>query len=112
MFEEITASSLVKIDIHGHRVDDTPSPVNAAGFTIHSAIPKARADAAAVLHLPTPAGQAVSAMRCGLLPHTPTAIIVTHDIDYHDYAGIATNLDHAKRKLADIGNSTVVRSST
>ena len=103
MFEEITASSLVKIDVAGEKVDDTPAPVNAAGFTIHSAVHMARADAAAVLHLHTPAGQAVSAMADGLLPHTQTAMIVHHDLAYHDYEGIATDLDERERIVADLG---------
>src|SRR5690606_6610910 len=69
MFEEITASSLVKIDVEGNKVDGSPAPVNRAGFVIHSAIHMSRNDAAAVLHLHTTGGQAVSAMSDGLLPH-------------------------------------------
>lgn len=103
MFEEITASSLVKIDGEGKKVMDTPSPVNRAGFVIHSAIHGARHDAAAVLHLHTRHGQAVSAMACGLLPHTQTAMIAGHDIAYHDFEGIATDLDERERLVADIG---------
>ncbi|MDP1985985.1 class II aldolase/adducin family protein, partial [Phenylobacterium sp.] len=79
MFEEVTASSLVKIDMDGQPVDDTAHIVNAAGFTIHSAIHMGREDAQAVLHLHTPHGQAVSAMSEGLLPHTQTAMIARHD---------------------------------
>lgn len=103
MFEEITASSLVKIDTAGNKVDESPAPVNAAGFVIHSAIHMAREDAAAVLHLHTPHGQAVSAMRDGLLPHTQTAMIAHHDVAYHDYEGIATNLEERERIVADLG---------
>ena len=111
MFEEITASSLVKIDVDGRKVDDTPAPVNAAGFTIHSAVHMARHDAAAVLHLHTPHGQAVSAMRDGLLPATQTAMIVGYDVAYHDYEGIATDLDERERIVADLGtrNSMLLR---
>jgi ribulose-5-phosphate 4-epimerase/fuculose-1-phosphate aldolase len=111
MFEEITASSLVKIDVGGNKVDDTPAPVNAAGFTIHSAIHMAREDARAVLHLHTPHGQAVSAMKEGLLPHTQSAMIAHHEIAYHDYEGIATNLDERERLVADLGdkNSMLLR---
>lgn len=111
MFEEITASSLVKIDVDGNKIDDTPAPVNAAGFTIHSAIHMAREDAQAVLHLHTPHGQAVSAMREGLLPYTQTAMIAHHDVAYHDYEGIATNLDERERLVADLGtkNSMLLR---
>lgn len=103
MFEEITASSLVKIDGEGNKVMDTPSPVNRAGFVIHSAVHAAREDAAAVLHLHTPHGQAVSAMAEGLLPHTQTAMIAGHDVAYHDFEGIATELDERERLVQDLG---------
>ena len=104
MFEEITASSLVKIDVDGSPVDPTDHMVNPAGFTIHSAIHMAREDAAAVMHLHTPHGQAVSAMRWGLLPHTQTAMIAAHDVAYHDYEGIATDLDERERLVRDLGD--------
>ena len=103
MFEEITASSLVKIDLDGTQVVETGTPVNRAGFVIHSAIHGGRADAAAVLHLHTPHGQAVSAMACGLLPHTQTAMVAQHDVAYHDFEGIATELDERERLVADLG---------
>ena len=111
MFEEITASSLVKIDVHGQPVGKTDHPVNPAGFTIHSAIHMARDDAAAVMHLHTPHGQAVSAMEFGLLPHTQTAMIASHDVAYHDYEGIATDLEERERLVADIGtkNAMILR---
>ena len=103
MFEEITASSLVKIDTEGHPVMETPYLTNPAGFTIHSAIHMAREDAHAVLHLHTPHGQAVSAMSEGLLPHTQTAMIAKHNVAYHDYEGIATDLEERERLVADLG---------
>jgi len=103
MFEEITASSLVKIDADGNPVGPSAHPVNPAGFTIHSAIHMAREDAAAVMHLHTPNGQAVSAMRWGLLPHTQTAMIAGADIAYHEYEGIATDLAERERLVADLG---------
>ena len=103
MFEEITASSLVKIDVEGHPVGPATHPVNPAGFTIHSALHMAREDAAAVMHLHTPHGQAVSAMSFGLLPHTQTSMIAGADVAYHDYEGIATDLDERERLVADIG---------
>jgi len=111
MFEEITASSLVKIDVDGNPVGKSDHPVNPAGFTIHSAIHMAREDAAAVMHLHTPHGQAVSAMRFGLLPHTQTAMIAGHDVAYHDYEGIATDLDERERLVADLGtrNAMILR---
>ncbi len=102
MFEEITASSLVKIDMDGKPVMG-PAMVNAAGFTIHSAIHMAREDAKAVLHLHTPYGQAVSAMEEGLMPHTQTAMIAAHELAYHDYEGIATDLEERERLVADLG---------
>lgn len=103
MFDEITASSLVKIDLDGNQVEDTNVPVNRAGFVIHSAIHGGRQDAAAVLHLHTPNGQAVSAMACGLLSHTQTAMVAQHDVAYHDFEGIATDLDERDRLVADLG---------
>ena len=111
MFEEITASSLVKIDVQGQPVGKTDHPVNPAGFTIHSAIHMARDDAAAVMHLHTPNGQAVSAMAFGLLPHTQTSMIAGHDVAYHDYEGIATDLEERERLVADIGtkNAMILR---
>ena len=103
MFEEITASSLVKIDLEGNTVEETDAPVNRAGFVIHSAIHGGREDAGAVLHLHTPHGQAVSAMACGLLPHTQTAMVAHHDVAYHDFEGIATDLEERERLVADLG---------
>ena len=104
MFEEITASSLVKIDVEGQPVVPTAHPVNPAGFTIHSAIHMAREDAHAVMHLHTPAGQAVSAMSEGLLPHTQTAMIAKHNVAYHEYEGIATDLEERERLVEDLGD--------
>jgi ribulose-5-phosphate 4-epimerase/fuculose-1-phosphate aldolase len=108
MFEEITASSLVKIDVEGLPVVPTSHPVNPAGFTIHSAIHMARDDAHAVMHLHTPAGQAVSAMAEGLLPHTQTAMIAQHDVAYHEYEGIATDLEERERLVEDIGDKNLM----
>ena len=111
MFDEITASSLVKIDVDGNRVMDARQPVNKAGFVIHSAIHMGREDAHAVLHLHTPHGQAVSAMAEGLLPHTQTAMIARHDVAYHDFEGIATDLGERARLVADLGtkNAMILR---
>ena len=104
MFEEVTASSLVKVDVHGNAVDPTPFVTNPAGFTIHSAIHMAREDAFAVMHLHTPAGQAVSAHEEGLLPLTQTAMLVRSDLAFHDYEGVATDLDERERLVADLGD--------
>ena len=103
MFEEVTASSLVKVDVHGNPVEPTPFITNPAGFTIHSAVHMAREDAHAVMHLHTPAGQAVSAHEEGLLPLTQTAMLVRGDLAFHDYEGVAVDLDERERIVADLG---------
>ena len=103
MFEEVTASSLVKVDVHGNPVEPTPFITNPAGFTIHSAVHMAREDAHAVMHLHTPAGQAVSAHEEGLLPLTQTAMLVRGDLAFHDYEGVATDHDERDRIVADLG---------
>ena len=108
MFEEITASSLVKIDMDGNPLGRSEHPVNPAGFTIHSAVHMAREDAHAVMHLHTPHGQAVSAMEWGLLPNTQTAMVVAHDVAYHDYEGIATDLGERERLVADLGSKNAM----
>jgi ribulose-5-phosphate 4-epimerase/fuculose-1-phosphate aldolase len=108
MFEEITASSLVKIDVEGQPVINTPHPVNPAGFTIHSALHMNCEDAHAVMHLHTPAGQAVSAMADGLMEHTQTGMIARHDIAYHEYEGIATDLEERERLVEDMGDKHVM----
>jgi ribulose-5-phosphate 4-epimerase/fuculose-1-phosphate aldolase len=108
MFEEVTASSLVKVDTSGNPVDPTPFITNPAGFTIHSAIHMAREDAHAVMHLHTPAGQAVSAHSNGLLPLTQTAMLVRGDLSFHDYEGVAVDLDERERIVADLGTSNAM----
>ena len=102
LFEEVTASSLVKIDLDGAVVLDNGYQVNAAGFTIHSAIHAAREDAQAVMHLHTDAGVAVSCMEEGFLPLNQHAMFVYHDVAYHDWEGVALNLDERERLIADI----------
>ncbi len=104
MFEEITASSLVKIDVEGKPVLPTPYMTNAAGFTIHSAIHMARDDAHAVIHLHTPSGQAVAAQAEGLMPLTQTAMVIRNEVVYHEYEGIATDLEERERLVADLGS--------
>jgi ribulose-5-phosphate 4-epimerase/fuculose-1-phosphate aldolase len=103
MFEEVTASSLVKVDMNGLPVEPTPFITNPAGFTIHSAIHMAREDAQAVIHLHTPHGQAVSAHGEGLLPLTQTAMLIRDEIAYHDYEGVAVDLEERERIIADLG---------
>ena len=104
MFEEVTASSLVKVDAQGNPVEPTPFITNPAGFTIHSAIHMAREDAHAVMHLHTPAGQAVSAQEHGLLPLTQTAMLIRGDIAFHEYEGVAVDLGERERLVADLGD--------
>jgi ribulose-5-phosphate 4-epimerase/fuculose-1-phosphate aldolase len=111
MFEEVTASSLVKVDVNGNPVDPTPFITNPAGFTIHSAIHMAREDAHAVMHVHTPAGQAVSAHKEGLLPLTQTAMLIRNDVAFHDYEGVAVDLSERDRLVADLGtkNAMILR---
>jgi ribulose-5-phosphate 4-epimerase/fuculose-1-phosphate aldolase len=108
MFEEVTASSLIKVDVDGNPVDPTPFITNPAGFTIHSAVHMAREDAHAVMHLHTPAGQAVSAQGDGLMPLTQAAMLVRADLAYHDYEGIAVDLDERERIVADLGSKNLM----
>ncbi|HVY87772.1 MAG TPA: class II aldolase/adducin family protein [Hyphomonadaceae bacterium] len=105
-FEEITASSLVKVDLDGNIVEPTDYMINPAGFTIHSAIHAAREDAKFVLHVHTDEGVAVSATKEGLLPLSQTALVVLPNLAYHEYEGIA--LDHGERErlVADLGDKT------
>lgn len=108
LFEEITASSLVKIDLEGNIVMDSPYFVNPAGFTIHSAIHSAREDAQCVLHLHTDDGMAVASQEEGLMPLSQMAMLVRSHLAYHDYEGVALDLDERERLIADIGDSKVM----
>ncbi|OLB06925.1 MAG: class II aldolase [Candidatus Rokuibacteriota bacterium] len=105
-FDEITASSLVKIDVHGNTLQDSPYPVNPAGFVIHSAIHAARHDAKCVLHTHTLNGVAVSAQRAGLLPISQHSISVLASLGYHDFEGPALRDDEKPRLVADLGDRT------
>lgn len=106
MFDEITASSLVKIDIHGNKLDASPFPVNPAGFTIHSAIHAVRHDAQCVLHVHSLNGVAVSAQKHGVLPLSQQSIFVLSSLAYHGYEGVALNDEEKPRLVADMGNKT------
>ena len=108
MFEEVTASSLVKVDTNGNAVEPTPFITNPAGFTIHSAIHMAREDAHAVMHLHTPHGQAVSAHADGLLPLTQTAMLIREDTAFHDYEGVAVDLDERERLVEHLGTKNLM----
>jgi ribulose-5-phosphate 4-epimerase/fuculose-1-phosphate aldolase len=101
-FEEITASSLVRIDLDGRIIGDTPHQVNPAGFVIHSAIHAAREDAKCVLHTHTLAGCAVAASSSGLLPVNQISMEFFNRVGYHDYEGVALNLDERKRLVEDL----------
>lgn len=107
-FEEITASSLIKVDLEGRVVQETSDYINPAGFTIHSAVHAAREDALYVMHLHTDAGVAVSAQAEGLLPLSQHALLVLPNLAYHDYEGIALNLDERQRIVADLGDKKLM----
>lgn len=104
MFEEITASSLIKVDLNGNKLMNTPFIANAAGFIIHSAIHEAREDAHCVLHLHTDYGIAVSNQKGGLLPLCQSSIPAWMSVAYHDYEGIAVNEGEKERLIADMGD--------
>jgi ribulose-5-phosphate 4-epimerase/fuculose-1-phosphate aldolase len=107
-FEEITASSLVKINADGEILEPTDYRVNPAGFVIHSAIHMAREDAGCVIHLHTRDGMAVSAIEDGLLPLTQTAMVLLDDLAFHEYEGVATNMDERTRLQADLGDRNLM----
>jgi ribulose-5-phosphate 4-epimerase/fuculose-1-phosphate aldolase len=108
MFDEITASCLVKIGLDGQPITHSPYPVNPAGFTIHSAVHEVRDDAGCVIHLHTVDGTAVATSKEGLKPNNQTAQIVIDDLAYHDYEGVA--LDHAERPRLqqDLGSKSLM----
>ncbi|MFN4091105.1 MAG: class II aldolase/adducin family protein, partial [Alphaproteobacteria bacterium] len=103
MYEEVTASSLVKVDMDGQIVLDTGFPVNPAGFTIHSAVHMARPEIVCVAHTHTVAGMAIASIRDGLLPISQSSMMFYERIGYHDWEGIATDLDERERLVRDLG---------
>jgi ribulose-5-phosphate 4-epimerase/fuculose-1-phosphate aldolase len=105
MFEEMTASSLVKVDAAGNSLDGSAFPVNPAGFVIHSAIHAARHDVGCVLHTHTLNGIAVSAQKGGVLPLSQQSIFVLASLGYHDYEGVALRDDEKPRLVADLGSN-------
>ncbi len=105
LFDEVTASSLVKIDLQGNKVDDSPFDVNPAGFNIHSAIHAAREDAQCVMHTHSLNGVAVSAQKEGVLPLSQQATLVLASLAYHDYEGIVLNEDEKPRLVNDLGDA-------
>ena len=105
MFDEITASSLIKIDAQGNKLDESEFAVNPAGFTIHSAIHAARHDAQCVMHTHALNGIAVSAQKGGVLPISQQSIFVLSNLSYHGYEGVALRDDEKPRLVADLGPS-------
>jgi ribulose-5-phosphate 4-epimerase/fuculose-1-phosphate aldolase len=103
LFEEITASALIRIDGEGNKLQDSPFSVNPAGFTIHSAVHAAREDAHCVLHTHTRAGVAVAAQKRGVLPISQQSTFVLASLAYHDYEGVAFRADEKPRLQADLG---------
>jgi ribulose-5-phosphate 4-epimerase/fuculose-1-phosphate aldolase len=108
MFEEITASSLVKVGLDGKAVVESPFPVNPAGFTIHSAVHEAREDAGCVMHLHTADGTAVASSTERLLPLNQTAQLIIPDLAYHDYEGVALDHDERPRLQKDLGTKNAM----
>jgi len=106
MFDEVTASSLVKVDLEGKIVMESPYFINPAGFTIHSAVHAAREDAICVVHLHTDYGIAVSAQKGGLLPLSQQAMFALSSLAYHDYEGLALNEAEKPRLVDDLGAKT------
>jgi len=105
MFDEITASSLIRIDQACSKLSDSPFPVNPAGFTIHSCIHQVREDAACVLHTHSRAGVAVAAQKCGVLPISQQSTFVLGSLAYHDYEGVALREAEQPRLQADLGTN-------
>ena len=108
MFEEITASSLIKVDLDGKKLLDSPFDINPAGFVIHSAVHAARPDVFCVLHTHTRAGIAISAQPDGLLPISQTSLFPYATLAYHNYEGVALNDEEKPRLVADLGDNNAL----
>lgn len=108
LFEEVTASSLVRIDLQGNKLDDTPYSVNVAAFVIHGAIHQSRPDAMCVLHTHSDASIAVSGQEHGLLPLSQFAMRFYRRQAFHDYEGVAIDLDEQSRLVRDLGPHSVM----
>jgi ribulose-5-phosphate 4-epimerase/fuculose-1-phosphate aldolase len=106
MFEEITASSLIKIDLEGNKVMDSPYEINPAGFTIHSCIHAAREDVSCIVHIHSLNGVAISAQKDGVLPISQQSLFVLSSLAYHDYEGVALNPGEQPRLVKDLGKKT------
>ena len=108
LFEEITASNLVKVDLKGKIISETNNFINPAGFTIHSAIHEAREDAHCIVHLHSNDGVAVASLKDGLLPLSQTGMLVRNQIAYHDYEGVALFEDEKERLVKDLGDNKLM----
>ncbi|MCH9674763.1 MAG: class II aldolase/adducin family protein, partial [Gammaproteobacteria bacterium] len=108
MFDEMTASSLVKVDFDGNVVDDSGEEYNRAGHLIHTAVLKARPDVNFVLHTHTRAGTAVSAMKCGLLPLSQHANIIRNEVAYHEYAPVTSDEEECEHLGRDLGDKPLM----
>lgn len=108
MFDEITASSLMRVDMDGNVLEPPGHPMNPAAYTIHSGVLAGRPDAGCVIHLHTRDGAAVSATMEGLLPLNQTALTILHDIAYHDFEGVANNLEERERLQRDLGAKNIL----
>lgn len=108
LFEEITASSLIKIDVRGNKLSESPYEVNRAGFVIHSAVHMSRPDAHCVMHCHTLAGVGVASQKQGLLPITQMALTIMGEVRYHDYEGVADDEGERSRIVKDLGDGSVL----
>ena len=110
MYEEITASCLIKVDLAGNVIHNPNADytINLPGYVIHSAIHGARPDVGCVLHTHTPAGMAVSALECGLLPLNQTAMRFASAVAYHEFEGVAVDLDERQRLASNLGDKDVM----
>ncbi|OAN66719.1 class II aldolase/adducin family protein [Sphingomonas sp. TDK1] len=107
-FDEITASSLVKVDLDGNLIERGDYGINYAGYVIHSAVHAARPDAHFIAHFHSPDGTAVSSHAEGLLPLNQKALAILPRLSYHDYEGVALNLDERERLAADLGDTKIM----
>jgi ribulose-5-phosphate 4-epimerase/fuculose-1-phosphate aldolase len=108
LFEEITASSLIKVDTEANKLSESPYEVNRAGFVIHSAVHMGAPEAHCVMHCHTVAGVGVSSQKQGLLPITQMALTAWGDVRYHDYEGVADNEDERERIVKDLNDGTML----
>ncbi len=109
LYDEVTASSVIKIDMDGNVVSEVPAPhgVNQAGFVIHGAMHRARGDVNCVIHTHTPAGMAVSVLECGLLPLVQNAMRFG-SVAYHDFNGLSLDVAEQAALIADLGDADVM----